>query len=173
MADDAPDTKPGAVKAYIGALGFIIVLIGAEMMAEKDGARFWIGVLLVIAGLPVMSLAVIWTYIRPWLGHGIRAFILYLFTHPWWLTRALWVTWLFLGYEVLGSQWAQAVLYFVILAALLWWNFNVKMEGAFRRQPAIPLPAPKNEPTPTTPSDASASPSSAESDHSPHRRTDP
>lgn len=43
MAEEVPETADGAARAYLFAIGFTLVLIGGEMMAEKDGGRFWPG----------------------------------------------------------------------------------------------------------------------------------
>jgi hypothetical protein len=64
MSDEAPDTFDGAIRAFIGALGFIVALIGAEMMAEKDGVRFWLGLVLVLASLPVFLSVALWRSVR-------------------------------------------------------------------------------------------------------------
>ncbi len=134
MSDEAPDTMPGAIKAYIGALGFIVVLIGAEMIAEKENARFWLGVALVAAGLPIMSLVVFWNHLRSQFGAGFRRFIVFIIMNPIWLTRALWISWLFFGYEILGTTWAQFLIWIVVLGALLWVNSDLKYFGVMPRR---------------------------------------
>lgn len=51
MSDEVPTTAVGAVRAYLGALGFIVALIGAEMLAEKEGSHLYLGGGLIAASL--------------------------------------------------------------------------------------------------------------------------
>jgi hypothetical protein len=65
MSDELPETADGAIRAYLFAIGFTLVLIGGELMAEKDGGRFSIGVTLVAIALPVHLTWVFWTRLKP------------------------------------------------------------------------------------------------------------
>jgi hypothetical protein len=71
MSDELPDTPDKGIRAFLGALGFIVMLIGAEMMAEKDGARFKLGLVLVLAGLPIFLSAAIWRFVRQYLSANV------------------------------------------------------------------------------------------------------
>jgi hypothetical protein len=68
MSDELPTTADGAIRAYLFAIGFTLVLIGGEMMAEKDGSRFTIGLVLGIAALPVHLAWVFWERLKPRIG---------------------------------------------------------------------------------------------------------
>jgi len=37
MPDTIPDTADKGIREFLAAVGFTLVLIGGEMMAEKDG----------------------------------------------------------------------------------------------------------------------------------------
>jgi hypothetical protein len=65
MADELPETPDAAIRAYLFAIGFTLVLIGGELMAEKEGNRFWTGVALILIGLPVHLTWVFWTRLKP------------------------------------------------------------------------------------------------------------
>lgn len=65
LAAETPDT---AIRAYLFAIGFTLVLLGGEMMAEKENPRFYTGLALVILGLPVHLSWVFWQRLKPWLG---------------------------------------------------------------------------------------------------------
>jgi hypothetical protein len=69
MSDElAAETPDAAIRAYLFAIGFTLVLIGGEMMAEKPDPRFYTGLILVILGLPVHLSWVFWKKLKPWLG---------------------------------------------------------------------------------------------------------
>src|ERR1035441_2121169 len=72
MSEEIPETADGAVKAYLFAIGFTLVLIGGEMMAEKTQDRFWIGLALVILALPVHLGWVFWKLIKERVGPQLR-----------------------------------------------------------------------------------------------------
>jgi hypothetical protein len=72
MADELPETADAAIRAYLFAIGFTLVLIGGELMAEKDGTRFSAGLALVAIALPVHLTWVFWTRLKPRLaGTGL------------------------------------------------------------------------------------------------------
>jgi hypothetical protein len=58
--EDVPETPDKAVRGWLVAIGFTLVLVGGEMMAEKDGARFVMGTFLVCAALPFYLSAALW-----------------------------------------------------------------------------------------------------------------
>ena len=73
MADEVPETAGAATRNLLGAIGFIILLLGGEMMAEKTGDRFWWGVGLVCGGVPIFFGGVFWKWIRTRIGPAIAA----------------------------------------------------------------------------------------------------
>jgi hypothetical protein len=86
MSDEIQDTPAGATKGLFGALAFILLLLGAEMMLEKDGARFWIGLALGGCGFVCTYAAVFWNFVRQRLPGGTTAEINAIATSPrWWL----------------------------------------------------------------------------------------
>jgi hypothetical protein len=60
MSEEVQETPGAAVRNYFGALGFCVVLIGSEMIAEKGGERVVLGATLVAAGFPIFLSAVLW-----------------------------------------------------------------------------------------------------------------
>jgi hypothetical protein len=66
MADDAPENAGQAVRNYLGGLGFIVTLIGAELMKEGN---IYGGAALVVAGLPIFLSGVLWKWLRTKLGN--------------------------------------------------------------------------------------------------------
>ena len=72
MSDELPETADSAIRAYLFAIGFTLVLIGGELMAEKDGTCLGIGATLVAIALPVHLTWVFWTRLKPRLaGTGL------------------------------------------------------------------------------------------------------
>lgn len=68
--EDIPDTADRAVRGWIVAIGFTLVLVGGEMMAEKDGARTALGAILLVAALPVYLSAAWWRMTKEHLSGG-------------------------------------------------------------------------------------------------------
>ena len=62
MADEASETAGGGIRNWLGALGFISALIGAEMLREDHPV--WIGATLIVAALPIYLSPVIWRRLR-------------------------------------------------------------------------------------------------------------
>lgn len=62
MADDASNTVGGGLRNWLGALGSISALIGAEML--KEGGFSWIAVALILLALPIYWSPVIWNRLR-------------------------------------------------------------------------------------------------------------
>jgi hypothetical protein len=58
MADDAAESIGGGLRNWLGALGFISALIGAEVL--REGGPRWFGVGLIVAGLPIYLSPAIW-----------------------------------------------------------------------------------------------------------------
>jgi hypothetical protein len=62
VADEASDTVGGGLRNYLGAIAFIVSLIGAEII--REGGRTWLGALLIAAGLPIYWSPLIWKRLR-------------------------------------------------------------------------------------------------------------
>ena len=62
MADEASDTIGGGLRNWLGALGFIVPLIGAEII--REGGPNWVGAILIAAGLPIYWSPAIWKWLR-------------------------------------------------------------------------------------------------------------
>jgi hypothetical protein len=61
MSDDSlQDTAPKATKALFGALGFILLMVGLEMLTDKEGIRVGLGMLLCLLGALSFYAAVFW-----------------------------------------------------------------------------------------------------------------
>ena len=90
MADEIPETADGAIRAYLFAIGFTLVLVGGDLMAEKDGTRFPIGVALVVLALPVHLGWVFWQRLKPRLGAGFLRELSTIAVSPkWWVGTLL------------------------------------------------------------------------------------
>ncbi len=69
MSDElAAETPDAAIRAYLFAIGFTLVLVGGDMMAEKVDPRFYTGLALVIIALPVHLSWVFWKKLKPLLS---------------------------------------------------------------------------------------------------------
>jgi hypothetical protein len=62
MADEASETFGGGLRNWLGAVGFCAVLIGAEMLRENT-LPLWIGIVLIVVGLPIFLLPFGWRLI--------------------------------------------------------------------------------------------------------------
>jgi membrane-bound ClpP family serine protease len=54
MAEELPETAGAATRNLLGAVGFILILLGSEILLEKTGERFSLGVGLVSAGMAIL-----------------------------------------------------------------------------------------------------------------------
>jgi hypothetical protein len=64
MADEVAETFGGGLRAYLAAGGFIVMLIGAEIL--REGGNRWIGIGLILVGLPIFLSAAVWNKCRQW-----------------------------------------------------------------------------------------------------------
>jgi hypothetical protein len=70
MADDASETFGGGLRNYLGALGFILPLVGFEEFVrhfvdvDHPSLPWWLSVILMAAGLPIYVLPAIWKRLR-------------------------------------------------------------------------------------------------------------
>jgi hypothetical protein len=91
MSEEIPETADGAIRAWIVAVGFTLVLVGGELMAEKDGIRFWTGFSLAIASLPCYLSAVWWKTLRAHLDDRFLTTLKGVATDARWWTGALFI----------------------------------------------------------------------------------
>jgi hypothetical protein len=86
MSEEVSDRIDGAIRNFIGAIAFVLLLIGAELMAEKEGQRFYPGLALVLLSLPFYLSAAIWRLIKGHLAGGtIRKLASVATDVRWWL----------------------------------------------------------------------------------------
>jgi hypothetical protein len=85
VSDELPETADKAIRLWLAAIGFTLVLVGGEMMAEKDGSRFGAGLALVTGALPVHLAWVFWQKVKTWLTAGMLKELGSIATSPkWW-----------------------------------------------------------------------------------------
>jgi hypothetical protein len=58
MSDEAAETFGGGIRAFLGAGGFISMLAGEEVI--REGGALWVGVGLIVIGLPIFLLPFFW-----------------------------------------------------------------------------------------------------------------
>jgi hypothetical protein len=92
VSEEVPITTDGAIRAWLFAIGFTLVLIGGEMMAEKESVRFWPGLALVVISLPVHLSWVFWQLIKDRLNLRLRGSLNHIATDARWWTATLFVT---------------------------------------------------------------------------------
>lgn len=94
MSDEAQDTPAAATKSFFGTAAFILLFLGAEMIAEKDGPRWGPGVPLLIAGAVCTYAAVFWNYVRTKLPKAATVEINAIARSPrWWFGAVLTLLW--------------------------------------------------------------------------------
>jgi hypothetical protein len=70
MADDASDTIGGGSRNYLGALGFILPLVGVEELVrhfvdtQHPSLPWWVSLILIAAGYPIYISPAIWKRLR-------------------------------------------------------------------------------------------------------------
>jgi hypothetical protein len=90
MAEEIPTTPDGAIRAWFFAIGFTLVLVGGDMMAEKAGDRFGLGLALVLIALPVHLSWVFWSTVKSWLSIGTLKELRAIANNPrWWFASIL------------------------------------------------------------------------------------
>jgi len=87
--EDLPFTLDGAIRVWLGSVAFTLVLKGGDLMAEQGyGARFWVGVALVIAALPVTLSAALWRLAKEKLSQNTLFKLRNAFSNPRFLVGA-------------------------------------------------------------------------------------
>ena len=103
MSDEIPDRADAAIRGWIGAVAFTLVLVGGELMVEKDGLRFWVGLALVIVALPTYLSAALWRMLAEKVDiRALSAVNKFALRSPWWL-RAVFI----FGLALFLSQFIQ------------------------------------------------------------------
>jgi hypothetical protein len=70
MADDASESFGGGLRNYLGALGFILPLVGFEELIRHfvdtrlPSLPWWVSAILIVSGLPVYQSPAIWKRLR-------------------------------------------------------------------------------------------------------------
>ena len=64
MSDDLQTTFSGATKGLFGAIGFILIMVGLEMMVDKEGVRLGLAVFVLLLGAICFYVAVAWHKIK-------------------------------------------------------------------------------------------------------------
>ncbi len=105
MSDAIPDTADRAIREFLGAIGFTLVLVGGDMMAEATGTRFGLGVVLALCALPVYLAGWFWNKISPRINHdAVASATAFVERLPWWIRGALIVIFAFVLSQVIGSS---------------------------------------------------------------------
>jgi len=86
MADEIPETAGAATRSLLGAVGFILILLGGEILLDKTGDRFSLGIGLVAVGTPVFFLGVFWKWVQQRLAAGVAKKLNWIASDPiWWV----------------------------------------------------------------------------------------
>lgn len=86
VSDEIKDTLAEATRGFFGAVGFILLLLGAEMMAERGDIRFGLGIVLTGLGVLCFYAAVIKKHAQKVLSNPQIAEVNLIATSPrWWL----------------------------------------------------------------------------------------
>src|SRR5947207_3008922 len=120
MSDEVSDRTDSAVRSYIGTVAFCCVLLGAELLSEKEGSRSWLGLSLIALGLPLYLSAVIWKAIKDKISGRARISLNSVASDArWWLGILLVILVSFAISPFFGERWTAVTYNIVILAALL------------------------------------------------------
>ena len=93
MAEEPlPDTAPNATRVLFATAAFLLLMLGGELMVEKEGPRYWPGIPLLMAGLACSYAAVFWRVFRKILTNTGRQKVAVLATSPTWWFGMLLVT---------------------------------------------------------------------------------
>jgi uncharacterized protein (TIGR02594 family) len=83
VSDEIQDTPNGAIRALLGAIGFILILLGGEMI--KDSFHPLIGLFLLLLGVACYFALVVWKLVKKRLPERIPADLSIIATSPrWW-----------------------------------------------------------------------------------------
>lgn len=156
MSDEVQETAGAAARNLLGAVGFITILIGAEMMAEKTGDRFGLGFGLVVGGIPIFFSGVFWKWLQRKLASGVSGKINEIAKDPRW-----WIAFLFIlmgisygqmsyvashwdaGGGSLGWIWLGFVGLAFLYVIMTWRKLGIIVENQPKNKPVVAL---KNNP---------------------------
>lgn len=86
MADEIQETAGAATRNLLGAVGFILILLGGEILLDKTGDRFLLGLGLVAVGVPIFFVGVFWKWLQRRLAAGIAEKLNWIAADPiWWV----------------------------------------------------------------------------------------
>jgi hypothetical protein len=102
MSDEAPHTADAAIRAFIGAVAFTVVLCGGELMVAN---RFWTGLFIGILGLPLYLSTVFWKALKPKLNLRFLVTLNGIATDARWWFGALGVVIVFAAFSPFIEQW--------------------------------------------------------------------
>jgi hypothetical protein len=86
MSDEIQETPGAAVRNLLGAVGFILILLGGEILLDKTGERFALGVSLIAVGVPVFFMGVFWKWLQQRLATGVARKLNFISADPvWWV----------------------------------------------------------------------------------------
>jgi hypothetical protein len=86
MADEIPETAGAATRNLLSAVGFILILLGGEILLDKTGDRFPLGLGLVVAGIPIFFVGVFWKWLQRRFATGIAKKLNWIAADPiWWV----------------------------------------------------------------------------------------
>jgi hypothetical protein len=104
VSEELPESAEKAIRAWLAAIGFTLVLAGGDMMAEKDGSRFGIGLALVIGALPVHLAWVFWQRAKTWLTAGqIHDLGAIAVSPKWWFGALLTLVWILVTMPIIQT----------------------------------------------------------------------
>jgi hypothetical protein len=90
MSDDAlHDAAPKATKSLFATIGFILIMVGVELMVERAGPRWFPGIVLFVLGAACFYLAWVWKHIRSKLSDSTQTKIARIAMSPWWWLGAV------------------------------------------------------------------------------------
>jgi hypothetical protein len=84
------DDAPKATKALFGTIAVILVMVGIEQLADRDGPRYLPGIPLIVAGIICFYAAVAWTAVRNRLPDRAKEEIANIALSPrWWIAAVM------------------------------------------------------------------------------------
>jgi hypothetical protein len=90
MSEEVPETAGAATRNLLGAVGFIMLLLGGEMLIDKTGGRFKLAIILIAGGVPIFFAGVCWKWLQNKLARGFSKKLNLLSNDPrWWLAILL------------------------------------------------------------------------------------
>lgn len=98
MSETVPDTFDASIKNLLGSIAFVLLLVGGELMAERDGVRFGSGAILAAMSVPFYLSAAIWTHTKRYLSDRLIQTLGSVATDARWLLGLLLVLVVFIAF---------------------------------------------------------------------------